>query len=165
LRRATSAFSRSPRPATFPIKRKCRDALGNNHRNRPHCKSGVRLSRNRALLLGRNFGAGWAQGPCCRDRIRREQGERTIDSARLKCVHQLARALEIPSWQLMLDGNEPPAPIKITKPRKAEDEWQSSSSGSKAMHQLIPLLKKTSTPDRTLIPLRAGKTARGQLRK
>jgi transcriptional regulator with XRE-family HTH domain len=95
--------------------------------------------------------------------VSRVENGHTVPS--VETLEKFARALEIPLYQLMFDGNEPPAPIKITKPRKAEDEWQSSSRGSKLMHQLIPLLKKMSTPDRKLILLLAGKTARGQLRK
>ena len=95
--------------------------------------------------------------------VSRVENGHTVPS--VETLEKFARALEIPLYQLMFDGNEPPAPIKITKPRTGEDECQSSSRGSKFMHQLIPLLMKMSTPDRKLILLLAGKTARGQLRK
>jgi transcriptional regulator with XRE-family HTH domain len=91
--------------------------------------------------------------------VSRVENGHTVPS--VETVEKFARALEIPLYQLMFDGNEPPAPIKITKPRKAEDERQSSNSRSKLMHQLIPLFKKMSTPDGKLILLFAGKTARG----
>jgi len=68
----------------------------------------------------------------------------------LETLEKFARALEIPMYQLMYDGDKPPAPPKKAK-NHARNSWESSRAGLRLMDKLIPLIAKMNQPDRNLI--------------
>jgi transcriptional regulator with XRE-family HTH domain len=76
----------------------------------------------------------------------------------LETLEKYARALEIPMYQLMYDGENPPTPPKTGK-RTSDDSWECSRSGLRLMEKLRPLLRDMKEFDRKLILHLAGKTA------
>src|SRR5258706_519459 len=54
----------------------------------------------------------------------------------LETLEKFARALEIPMYQLMYDGDKPPAPPKKAK-NHARNSWESSRAGLRLMDKLI----------------------------
>jgi len=74
----------------------------------------------------------------------------------LETLEKFAHALEIPIYQLMYDGDEPPGPPGSAK-KHAKNPWESSRAGVRLMDKLIPLLAKMNQPDRDLILFLAGK--------
>jgi hypothetical protein len=114
---------------------------------------------HRFAALYRGFQCGRADVFCkrCTRKVNTFPGCET--NSRIFAKREIA---EFPGSSSGVSKEEAPKAISSREPRKAEDEWRPSSSGSKLMHQLIPLLKKMSTPDSKLILLLADKTARGQ---
>ena len=79
----------------------------------------------------------------------------------VETLEKFARALELPLYHLMFDGDEPPTllwPAKLNKNKSLE----SSRSGKLLMHKLVPLLAKMSQDDRNLILFMAGRVAKRQ---
>jgi transcriptional regulator with XRE-family HTH domain len=76
----------------------------------------------------------------------------------IETLEKYARALEIPMYQLMYEGSQPPAPPKALKGR-AKDSWESSRGGARLMNKLVPLIAKMDQSDRKLILFLAGKVA------
>ena len=80
----------------------------------------------------------------------------------IETLEKLARALEIPLYQLFYDGDEPPNLPNLLK-RKMSDDVAFGSSGRQAayLHKLRKCLSKAAEPDRKLILVMAQKmTAR-----
>ena len=77
----------------------------------------------------------------------------------VETLEKYARALEIPMYHLMFDGNEPPVPPKLTK-NSAKNAWENSRTGVRLMKKIVPLLSKMNQSDRNLILFVAGKIAR-----
>src|SRR6202140_1415930 len=73
----------------------------------------------------------------------------------VETLEKFARALELPLYHLMFDGDEPPPMPKSAKLGKNES-LESSRSGKMLMHKLVPLLAKMSQNDRNLILFMAG---------
>jgi transcriptional regulator with XRE-family HTH domain len=76
----------------------------------------------------------------------------------LETLEKYARALELPMYHLMYDGDGPPVLVKTGKPNKA-GKWESSRSGGALMRKLNPLLEKMDERGRKLILLLAAKAA------
>jgi len=76
----------------------------------------------------------------------------------IETLEKLARALEIPLYQLFYDGDKPPNLPNLLK-RKASDDLGFGSSGKQAayLHKLRKCLSKTAEPDRKLIMFMAQK--------
>src|SRR5260370_29009121 len=70
----------------------------------------------------------------------------------IETLEKMARALEIPMYQLFYDGEESPKPPVLPK-RKTSDEilWGSSSKDARYLSKLLPLLGKTEEGNRKLI--------------
>jgi len=67
----------------------------------------------------------------------------------IETLEKLARALEIPLYQLFYDGDEPPKLLK----RKTTDAivWGSSGKQAVYLHRLTKCLSKAGDPDRKLL--------------
>jgi transcriptional regulator with XRE-family HTH domain len=84
----------------------------------------------------------------------------------IETLEKLARALEIPLYQLFYDGDEPPKLPNLLK-RKTADDIAFSSSGKQAtyLHKLRKCLSKVEETDRKLIIVMAQKMAAGRGRR
>jgi transcriptional regulator with XRE-family HTH domain len=78
----------------------------------------------------------------------------------IETLEKMARALEIPIYQLFYDGDEPPVLPNLLK-RKSSDEnaWGSSGKDARFLSKLRRLLGKANEADRKLIMLMAQKMA------
>jgi len=78
----------------------------------------------------------------------------------IETLEKMARALEIPMYQLFYDGEEPPLLPNLPK-RKSSDEiaWGSSGKDSRYLSKLRRLLAKTEEGNRKLILYMAQKMA------
>lgn len=70
----------------------------------------------------------------------------------IETLEKLARALEVPLYQLFYEGDEPPNLPNLLK-RKTSDEiaWGSSGKQAAYLHQLRKCLSKAGDADRKLI--------------
>jgi transcriptional regulator with XRE-family HTH domain len=75
-------------------------------------------------------------------------------------LEKLARALEVPTYQLFYDGDKPPMLPKLPK-RNAEDaaEWGSSGKDSKTLEKFRRLLSRANDKDMHLLMYTALKMA------
>ena len=78
----------------------------------------------------------------------------------METLEKMARALEIPMYQLFYDGDEPPKLPNLPK-RNPSDEiaWGSSCKDGRFLTKLRRLLGKTNEQDRKIILLMAQKMA------
>jgi len=83
----------------------------------------------------------------------------------IETLEKLARALEVPMYQLFYDGDEPPKLPNLLK-RKTSDEiaWGSSGKNSIYLHKLVKCLSKATDSDRKLLLAMAQKVAGGRSR-
>jgi transcriptional regulator with XRE-family HTH domain len=83
----------------------------------------------------------------------------------IETLEKLARALEIPLYQLFYDRDEPPKLPNLLK-RKTADEivWGSSGKQAAHLHKLRRCLAKADEADRKLIMVMAQKMASGRRR-
>ena len=77
----------------------------------------------------------------------------------VETLEKYARALEIPMYQLMFDGNDPPVPAKLTKNGR-KDVWEDSRAGVRLMNKIVRLLSKMKQSDRNLILFLAGRVTK-----
>ena len=78
----------------------------------------------------------------------------------IETLEKMARALEVPLYQLFYDGEEPPKlPNLPTGKSSAEDLWGSSGKDARFLNKLRRLLGKASEQDRRLILQMAQKMA------
>lgn len=84
----------------------------------------------------------------------------------IETLEKLARALELPLYQLFYDGDEPPKLPNLLK-RKTSDDIAFGSGGKQAayLHKLRKCLGKAAEPDRKLIMAMAQKMASGRSRR
>ena len=70
----------------------------------------------------------------------------------IETLEKLARALEIPLYQLFYEGEEPPKLPNVLK-RKASDDtaWRSTGKEARYLNKLRHLLAKTEEVDRKLL--------------
>lgn len=82
--------------------------------------------------------------------VSRVENGHTVPS--IETLEKMARALEVPMYQLFYDGEAPPQipAVPETTPNES-DEWSSSGEGAKFFHRLRHLLGRLSEPDRKLI--------------
>lgn len=69
----------------------------------------------------------------------------------LGSLEKLARALEIPMYHLMYDGDKPPEPIAPFKSDGKELLWGDSRPETRQLHTLIRYLAKMTKHDRELV--------------
>jgi transcriptional regulator with XRE-family HTH domain len=79
----------------------------------------------------------------------------------IQTLEKMARALEIPMYQLFYDGDKPPVVPNLIK-RKSSDDivWGSSGKDAKYLNKLRRLLGKAKEEDRKLILYTLQKMAR-----
>lgn len=76
----------------------------------------------------------------------------------IETLEKLARALEVPMYQLFYDGDAPPKLMNLPKRKTSEDiVWGSSGKQATYLHKLRKLLSKTAEEDRKLIMVLAQK--------
>ena len=79
----------------------------------------------------------------------------------IETLEKLARALEVPLYQLFYDGEEPPKLPNLTRRKSSEDiAWGSSGKDGRFLNKLRRLLAKTEEADRKLLLHMAQKMAR-----
>jgi transcriptional regulator with XRE-family HTH domain len=84
----------------------------------------------------------------------------------IETLEKLARALEVPLYQLFYDGDEPPKLPSLLK-RKTSDDIVLGSSGKNGiyLHKLVKCLSKATDSDRKLLLSLAQKVAAGRSRR
>jgi transcriptional regulator with XRE-family HTH domain len=81
----------------------------------------------------------------------------------IETLEKLARALEVPFYQLFYDGEEPPRlPNSAKRKRVVDNLWGSSRKEGAYLHKLVVCLSKSSDADRKLLMLLAQKVATGR---
>ena len=95
--------------------------------------------------------------------ISRVENNHTVPS--VDTLEKLARALEVPMYQLFYEGDEPPKLPDLLK-QKTSDEiaWGSSGKNSIYLHKLVRCLSKATDSDRKLLMAMAQKVASGRSR-
>jgi transcriptional regulator with XRE-family HTH domain len=79
----------------------------------------------------------------------------------IETLEKLARALEIPMYQLFYDGDKPPQLPSLLKRKSSDDiAWGSSGKDAKFLSKLRRLLGKANEQDRKLILYTLQKMAR-----
>lgn len=82
--------------------------------------------------------------------ISRVENGHTVPS--IETLEKLARALEVPLYQLFYDGEEPPKLPNLLKRKTSEEiAWGSSGKSGIYLHKLIKCLSKASDSDRKLL--------------
>ena len=78
----------------------------------------------------------------------------------IETLEKLARALEVPLYQLFYDGEEPPKLPNLLKRKSSEDiAWGSTGKDARFLSKLRRLLSKTEEGDRKLLLYMAQKMA------
>ena len=78
----------------------------------------------------------------------------------IETLEKLARALEIPLYQLFYEGEEPPKLPNLPKRKSSDDiAWGSSGKDGRFLNKLRRLLAKTEEADRKLLLHMAQKMA------
>ncbi len=79
----------------------------------------------------------------------------------VETLEKLARAFEVPLYQLFYEGDEPPElPTLLKNKPRNEDAWGSSGKDGRFLNKLRRLMGKANEADRKLILLLAQKLAR-----
>jgi len=79
----------------------------------------------------------------------------------IETLEKLARALEVPLYQLFYDGEEPPKLPNLPKRESSDDiAWGSAGKDARFLGKLRRLLSKTEEADRKLLLHMAQKMAR-----
>jgi transcriptional regulator with XRE-family HTH domain len=79
----------------------------------------------------------------------------------IETLEKLARAMEIPMYQLFYDGEEPPKLPNLPKWKSSDDiAWGSSGKDARYLGRLRRLLAKTEDEDRKLLLYMAQKMAK-----
>jgi transcriptional regulator with XRE-family HTH domain len=91
--------------------------------------------------------------------VSRVENGHTVPS--LETLEKFARALELPLYHLMFDGDKSPVMPKAAK-YTSEDSLESSRSGALLMKKLVSLLAKMDQEDRNLILFLAGRVSKKQ---
>lgn len=79
----------------------------------------------------------------------------------IETLEKLARAMEIPLYQLFYDGEQPPALPDFAKRKTADDSsWGSSGKDARFLTNFRRLLKRASESDRKLLLFVAQRMAR-----
>ena len=82
--------------------------------------------------------------------VSRVENGHTIPS--IETLEKMARALEIPMYQLFYDGEAPPEPPSLPPGLSSNsDEWGNSGEPAKFFQRLRQLLRRLSPDDRKLI--------------
>jgi transcriptional regulator with XRE-family HTH domain len=85
--------------------------------------------------------------------ISRVENGHTVPS--IETLEKLARALELPLYQLLYEGNKPPKSLKTQPPEI--DDWASRRKGRRMFSKLQKAMQKMSASDRALLLCMAAK--------
>jgi transcriptional regulator with XRE-family HTH domain len=78
----------------------------------------------------------------------------------IETIEKIARALEVPLYQLFYDGEEPPVLPSLPKRRSSDDiVWGTAGKQARFLNRLRRLLGKIEEPDRKLLLYMAQKLA------
>ena len=102
-----------------------------------------------------------ARSGLLRSYLSRVENGHTVPS--LETLEKLAAALEVPLYQILYDGNEPPA-LPARPNFKPGDGFSNGGKDAMFLHKLRRFLGKTSEPDRQLLLHLAQKLAARQKR-
>src|SRR5205809_6889493 len=69
----------------------------------------------------------------------------------IETLEKMARAFEVPLYQLFYDGEEPPKVLNLPKGNSSDDAWGSSGKTARYLSKLRRLLGKSAEQDRKLI--------------
>ncbi len=84
----------------------------------------------------------------------------------IETLEKMARAMEVPLYQLFYDGEEPPKLPNLPKRKTGDDvAWGSSGKDSRILNQFRSLLKRTDESDRKLLLFMARKMVRPMSRR
>jgi transcriptional regulator with XRE-family HTH domain len=84
----------------------------------------------------------------------------------IETLEKLARALDLPLYQLFYDGEEPPKLPNLQKGKTSDDSaWGSAGKPAMYLHKLRKCLSKAGDADRKLIMVMAQKIANGRNRR
>jgi transcriptional regulator with XRE-family HTH domain len=79
----------------------------------------------------------------------------------IETLEKLARAMEIPMYQLFYDGEQPPKLPNLPRRKSSDDiAWGSSGKDARFLNKLRRLLSKTNEENRKLVLYMAQKMAR-----
>jgi len=79
----------------------------------------------------------------------------------IETLEKMARAMEVPLYQLFYDGEEPPKPPTLPRRKTGDDTlWGSSGKNARTLDRFRRLLKQTDESDRRLLLFMAQKMAR-----
>src|SRR6266852_2176368 len=90
--------------------------------------------------------------------ISRIENNHTVPA--IETLEKMARALEIPMYQLFYDGDEPPKLLDLPKGKSDEDLWGSSGKDGRFLNKLRRVLSKTDEQHRKLVMHMARKMVR-----
>jgi transcriptional regulator with XRE-family HTH domain len=82
----------------------------------------------------------------------------------VETLEKLARALEVPLYQLLYDSDKPPQLPNLLKRKASDDIWGSSGKHAVYLHKLRRCLGKTAERDRKILLAFAQKVAGGRSR-
>ena len=82
----------------------------------------------------------------------------------IETLEKMARALEIPLYQLFYEGDEPPALPTVLKKSPADTLWGSSGKQATYLYKLRKCLSKTDDADRKILLSLAQKMSNGRNR-
>ena len=75
----------------------------------------------------------------------------------IETLEKMARALEVPLYQLFYDGEEPPKLPDFPLHKKGDTAWGSSGKDARVLNNFRRLLKRISASDRGLLMFMAQK--------
>jgi transcriptional regulator with XRE-family HTH domain len=115
--------------------------------------------RLRAMREGRNLSQGDIEERTgmLRCYISRVENGHTVPY--LETLEKFARAMDVPLYHLVYDGEKPP---KLSSSLESQDAkaWGSTGKDARVLHQLRRLLSRTTASDRNLLLFMAEKMAR-----
>src|SRR6202158_6375593 len=114
--------------------------------------------RLRTLREAKNFAQGEVEKRTglLRTYVSRVENGHAVPS--VETLEKLARALEVPIYQLFYDGEEPPALRNIPMRKTADDiAWGSTGKDARWLYKFRRLLARTEESDRTLLMFMARK--------
>lgn len=80
----------------------------------------------------------------------------------IETLEKMARAMEVPLYQLFYDGEEPPKEPELPKRTKADrTAWGASGKDARTLRRFRDFLSRTSEDDRAILMSMATKMARG----
>ena len=77
----------------------------------------------------------------------------------IETLEKMARAFEVPMYQLFYDGEEPPKLPNLPKRKTDEDAWGNSGKDARFLNKLRRVLSKTDEDHRKLVLHMAQKMA------